>query len=110
MLATRAHTKELELVSHVQPDAPDALIGDAGRLRQVLLNLIGNAIKFTDQGEVEVRVQAAAEGAPLGEARLHFSVRDTGIGISKDKRETIFRAFEQEDTSTTRGTAAPGWA
>jgi two-component system, sensor histidine kinase and response regulator len=102
MLATRAHTKELELVSHVQPDAADALIGDAGRLRQVLLNLIGNAIKFTDQGEVVVRVEAAAEAAPLGEAGLLFSVRDTGIGISKDKQETIFRAFEQEDTSTTR--------
>ena len=67
-----------------------------------MLNLIGNAIKFTDQGEVVVRVEAAAEAAPLGEARLHFSVRDTGIGISKDKQETIFRAFEQEDTSTTR--------
>ncbi len=102
VLAMRAHTKGLELVSDVQPDVPDALIGDAGRLRQVLLNLVGNAIKFTDAGEVVVRVQAAADRASQQEVGLLFTVRDTGIGISHDKQETIFRAFEQEDTSTTR--------
>ena len=83
---------------------PDALVGDAGRLRQVLLNLIGNAIKFTEEGEVVVRVEAASRvaGARTGKIALHFTVSDTGIGISQDKQETIFRAFEQEDTSTTR--------
>src|SRR5262249_34432077 len=73
-----------------------------GRLRQVLLNLVGNAIKFTEEGEVVVRVKTTDVPAPEGEAELHFEVRDTGIGIAPDKRETIFRAFEQEDTSTTR--------
>ena len=101
-LAMRAHKKGLELVSHVQPDVPDALVGDAGRLRQVLLNLVGNAIKFTEEGEVVVRVEVAADAVPDGEVGLHFTVSDTGIGIPQDKQETIFRAFEQEDTSTTR--------
>jgi PAS domain S-box-containing protein len=101
-LATRAHKKGLELACNVQPDVPDALVGDAGRLRQVLLNLVGNAIKFTDEGEVVVRVEVAAAPAPEGEVGLYFTVRDTGIGISPDKQERIFRAFEQEDTSTTR--------
>jgi two-component system sensor histidine kinase/response regulator len=101
-LAVRAHNKGLELICHVQPDVPDALVGDPGRLRQVLLNLVGNAIKFTDLGEVVVRVEAAGDPAPEGEACLRFSVSDTGIGIPPQKQEAIFRAFEQEDTSTTR--------
>jgi PAS domain S-box-containing protein len=112
-LAMRAHTKGLELVCHIQPDVPDALIGDAGRLRQILLNLVGNAIKFTQQGEVVMRVSSAACGLAedlktdpakpqAAEVELHFTVTDTGIGIPKDKQETIFRAFEQEDASTTR--------
>ncbi len=110
-LAVRAHKKGLELVYHVQPDVPDALIGDAGRLRQILLNLVGNAIKFTPRGEVVMRVEVAAElvqdeGAATpgaeGEVGLRFQVSDTGIGIPKDKQDTVFRAFEQEDTSTTR--------
>jgi two-component system sensor histidine kinase/response regulator len=102
VLAVRAHKNGLELVSHVQPDVPDALVGDSGRLRQVLLNLVGNAIKFTDEGEVVVRVEVAAESLTNEQAELHFTVRDTGIGIPPDKQEKIFRAFEQEDTSTTR--------
>jgi PAS domain S-box-containing protein len=118
-LAVRAHRKGLELVSDVQPDVPDALIGDAGRLRQILLNLVGNAIKFTDNGEVFVRAEGIKdEGGRMNQAEgpahpssfilhpseigLRFTVRDTGIGIPRDKQETIFRAFEQEDTSTTR--------
>jgi two-component system, sensor histidine kinase and response regulator len=101
-LATRAHKKGLELVSHVEADVPDALIGDASRMRQVLLNLVGNAIKFTEQGEVALRVEAEVGRGPEREVWLHFSVRDTGIGIPRRKQETIFRAFEQEDTSTTR--------
>ncbi len=102
VLAVRGHRKGLELVSHVQADVPDALIGDAGRLRQVLLNLVGNAIKFTDAGEVVVRLEVAAEPASNGGIRLQFTIRDSGIGISKERQLQIFRAFEQEDTSTTR--------
>jgi PAS domain S-box-containing protein len=102
-LAVRAHQKGLELVSNVQSDVPDALTGDAGRLRQVLLNLIGNAIKFTEKGEVVVQVRAASDAAPANDqVHLLFAVRDTGIGIPKEKQATIFRAFEQEDSSTTR--------
>src|SRR5262245_11358905 len=86
----------------MQPELPDALVGDAGRLRQVLLNLVGNALKFTEEGEVVARVEAAGDPTPEGEVGLRFTVRDTGIGIPPDKQEAIFRAFEQEDTSTTR--------
>src|SRR5262249_38879479 len=101
-LAVRAHKKGLELVCQQRPGVPDALIGDAGRLRQVLLNLVGNAIKFTERGEVVVLVEAAGEPAPQGEVRLRFPVTDTGIGIPPEKQAKIFQAFEQEDTSTTR--------
>jgi PAS domain S-box-containing protein len=118
-LAARAHEKGLELVCQVQPDVPDALVGDAGRLRQVLLNLLGNAVKFTTAGEVEVGVELTsggrqppdsglglghqgADGPRSPEVDLRFAVTDTGIGIPKEKQEHIFRAFEQEDTSTTR--------
>src|SRR5207244_2518201 len=105
-LAVRAHKQGLELICQVQPDVPDALIGNAGRLRQVLLNLVGNAVKFTDEGEVVVGVEIQGDGPPpapgAGEVGLRFTVRDTGIGIPPDQQERIFRAFEQEDTSTTR--------
>jgi two-component system, sensor histidine kinase and response regulator len=101
-LAVRAHKKGLELICQQRPGVPDALIGDAGRLRQVLLNLVGNAIKFTERGEVVVLVENAAEPAPEGEVSLRFAVTDTGIGIPPEKQATIFQAFEQEDTSTTR--------
>jgi PAS domain S-box-containing protein len=104
-LAARAHAKGLELVCEVQPAVPDALIGDAGRLRQILLNLVGNALKFTDQGEVFVRVQnnkVTENWTSAPPVTLSFQVTDTGIGIPKDDQKRIFRAFEQEDTSTTR--------
>src|SRR5207245_7302504 len=91
-LAVRAHTKGLELIYDVQPEVPDALVGDAGRLRQVLLNLVGNAIKFTDAGEVVVRVEVAGDPAPEGDVRLLFTVRDTGMGIPRDQHDRIFRA------------------
>src|SRR5579864_4302886 len=106
-LAVRAHKKGLELVCDVRTDVPDTLVGDAGRLRQVLINLVGNAIKFTERGEVVVEVSVAGE-PPAAEERsgteveLLFSVRDTGMGIPDDKQEKIFEAFEQADTSTTR--------
>ena len=102
-LAVRAHQKGLELASNVHSDVPDALIGDAGRLRQVLLNLVGNAIKFTEKGEVVVQVSTISDAASkVDEVHLLFAIRDTGVGIPKEKQATIFRAFEQEDSSTTR--------
>jgi PAS domain S-box-containing protein len=111
-LALRAHKKGLELACDIQRDVPDALFGDAGRLRQVLLNLVGNAIKFTEQGEVVVRVESVAaddpgaprpvEGGPWPHQGVRFSVRDTGIGIPPDKQQKVFQAFEQEDNSTKR--------
>jgi PAS domain S-box-containing protein len=101
-LTVRAHMKGLELACNVEPDVPDALVGDAGRLRQVLLNLVGNAIKFTRHGEVAVRVEVAESPAPVEEAVLRFIVRDTGIGIPPEGQERIFQAFEQADSSTTR--------
>jgi len=100
-LAPRAHQKNLELLLHIAPDTPDRLLGDPGRLRQVIVNLLGNAIKFTARGEIEVDVCSAAEAAE-GQARLTFSVRDTGIGIPPDKFRVIFESFSQADTSTTR--------
>jgi PAS domain S-box-containing protein len=101
MLAFRAEEKGLELACQIAPDVPQGVIGDPGRLRQVLVNLIGNAIKFTDQGEIVVHVESA--GVPhSGHARLRFSVRDTGIGVPVERREQIFEAFVQADSSTTR--------
>ncbi|HEX7840275.1 MAG TPA: response regulator, partial [Kofleriaceae bacterium] len=99
-LAMRAHRKGLELMCNVAADVPDLLVGDAGRLRQVLINLVGNAVKFTTHGEVQVDVSSVL--VTDGDVVLHFAVRDTGIGIPLDKQEAIFRAFEQEDMSTTR--------
>jgi two-component system sensor histidine kinase/response regulator len=103
-LAARAHRKGLELICDVHSDVPDALFGDAGRLRQVLMNLVGNAVKFTTRGEVVLEVRLAAGAAEGGDdvVSLVFTVRDTGIGIAREKQAAIFRAFEQEDSSTTR--------
>src|SRR4051794_12474774 len=85
-LPVRAHMKGLELIYQVQSDVPDAVVGDAGRLRQILLNPVGNAIKFTERGEVVVLVETAGELAPDGEVRLRFAVTDTGIGIPPEKQ------------------------
>jgi len=100
MLALRAHQKGLELVCDIAGDVPDALIGDAGRLRQILVNLITNAIKFTEKGEVVLRVKIdELRGDDLA---VRFSVRDTGVGISAEQQGRIFSAFTQADGSTTR--------
>jgi signal transduction histidine kinase/CheY-like chemotaxis protein/HPt (histidine-containing phosphotransfer) domain-containing protein len=96
----RAHEKGLELACRVSPLLPDVIEGDALRLRQVLVNLVGNAIKFTEEGEVVVSVDCEKEGDD--ELRIHCSVRDTGIGISPQHQRLIFDAFTQADSSSTR--------
>jgi signal transduction histidine kinase/DNA-binding response OmpR family regulator len=99
-LAIRAHMKGLELAYEVQADVPEMLVADPHRLRQILTNLIGNAIKFTEQGEVVLTVERESQcGSEVG---LHCTVRDTGVGIPAEKQQAIFQAFQQADTSTTR--------
>jgi len=99
-LSVRAHEKNLELICSVPPDLEDAVVGDPVRLRQVVLNLAGNAIKFTTQGEVVLRVQP--EAADPDALTLHITITDTGIGIPAEKQKLIFEPFTQADTSTTR--------
>ena len=99
-LAMRAHSKGLELACEIQSDVPDRLVGDPGRLRQIVVNLVGNAVKFTDTGEVVLTV--GHESRSDGEVVLRFAVSDTGIGIPEDKAAHIFGAFEQADSTTTR--------
>jgi signal transduction histidine kinase/ActR/RegA family two-component response regulator len=99
-LAFRAHEKGLELLCHLAPDVPEQVIVDPVRLGQVLTNLLGNAIKFTTTGEVELHVQSAV--LPHGRPGLQFEVRDTGIGIPRDRQSAIFEAFDQGDAATTR--------
>jgi len=136
-LAPRAHRKGLELACSIRPGVPELVIGDANRLRQVIVNLVGNAIKFTDQGEVLVEVEVEGSGTrdeglesdqrpqtsdaesyiPVGQppipsepstVTLHFSVADTGIGIPKDKQEAIFGAFVQGETAMKRRVGGTG--
>src|SRR5712692_7799222 len=99
-MAIRADEKGLELLCEVAPEVPDVVRGDSGRLRQVIINLVGNAIKFTDKGEVALKVQV--EAAHTRDRTLRFTVADSGIGIPKEKLEVIFHPFSQADTSTTR--------
>jgi len=105
-LGLRAAERGLELVLHVEPEVPDRLIGDYGRLGQVLENLVGNAIKFTHRGEIVVRV--ALEAKADDAVTLKWSVADTGPGIPADKHRTIFEAFVQGDASTTRSSGGTG--
>jgi signal transduction histidine kinase/CheY-like chemotaxis protein/HPt (histidine-containing phosphotransfer) domain-containing protein len=125
VLALRAHKSGIELAGHIEPAVPDCLVGDAGRLRQILVNLVGNALKFTERGEVIVHVEPAtpvpapsnASATPPGATEhtghfperlhssgtfLHFMVRDTGIGIAANRKAAIFDPFTQADNSTTR--------
>jgi two-component system, sensor histidine kinase and response regulator len=100
LLANRAYDKDIELASLISPDVPTALRGDPGRLRQILTNLVGNAIKFTEEGEVIVNVEPGGED---GEAAVvRFEVCDTGIGVTEEHRSRLFRSFTQADASTTR--------
>jgi two-component system sensor histidine kinase/response regulator len=99
-LGVRAEQKGLELAYYLRPGVPDTVVGDLGRLRQILVNLVGNAIKFTERGEVIVRIDVEAQTNE--EVVLHFGVRDTGIGIPREKQTMIFESFTQADGSTTR--------
>lgn len=107
IMCIRAHEKGLELTSHILPDVPVHLVGDPLRLRQIIVNLIGNAIKFTEKGEIALRVEIASshhlkskdDNRPVN---LLFSVKDTGIGIPQGKKERVFEKFTQVDSSTTR--------
>ncbi len=105
-LALRAHEKDLELICHALTNVPNVVVGDAGRLRQIVVNLLGNAIKFTEAGEIVLR--AEVESATAETACLHFSVTDTGIGIPAEKLDLIFKAFSQADGSTTRNYGGTG--
>ncbi len=100
LLAGRAHKKGLELAVLIPANVPSALRGDPSRLRQILTNLVGNAIKFTDRGEVIVQVETVEMGEQI--TRLNFSVKDTGIGLTQEQRSRLFTAFSQADGSTTR--------
>ena len=108
ILAIRAHKKGIELIDHISPNVPVGLMGDSYRMRQILVNLIGNSIKFTDEGEVVLDIKLAEEAGIQCETKekigvcLLFSVKDTGVGIPKEKQEAIFESFKQADSSTTR--------
>jgi PAS domain S-box-containing protein len=105
-VAERARAKNLALSSEIAADVPEIVVGDPGRVRQVLLNLLGNAVKFTRQGGIRVQVDRAEQTA--GQTILQFSVRDSGIGIPADKQRTIFEAFAQGDSSVTRNYGGTG--
>ena len=100
LLALQAHEKGLELAHHVQSEVPEVLLGDSTRLCQIIFNLVGNAIKFTEEGEVITQI--GVESRDRNKVRLHFTVKDSGIGISPEKKAAIFDAFSQADNSTTR--------
>jgi signal transduction histidine kinase/DNA-binding response OmpR family regulator len=99
-LSYRAHQKGLELIYEVQADVPEMFVGDPGRIRQIIVNLVGNSIKFTERGEIFVSVDKESETAAT--VRLHFAIKDTGVGIPADKQSKIFEAFSQADGSMAR--------
>ena len=100
LAAVKTWEKGLELLVNLSPDVPHSLIGDPLRLKQILLNLAGNASKFTEQGEVEISCRL--DGRAEKEAVLNFAVRDTGIGMTQKQQSNLFQAFSQADSSTTR--------
>ncbi|NTW23979.1 MAG: response regulator [Lentimicrobium sp.] len=102
ILKYKVHEKGIELLFNLDPDLPRYINTDPVRLRQVLVNLLGNSLKFTDSGEVELKIQKLSFNETNGIAQLRFSVRDTGIGISPDKQKRIFESFAQADSTTTR--------
>jgi two-component system, sensor histidine kinase and response regulator len=104
VLAPQADPKAIQLIYEVQDEVPEVVVGDPGRVRQILINLIGNAIKFTEKGEISVKVEKDQSVNPpaSGIERLHFAVKDSGMGIPVDKQRRIFEAFSQADSSTTR--------
>jgi signal transduction histidine kinase/ligand-binding sensor domain-containing protein/DNA-binding response OmpR family regulator len=106
MFAARAEQKGLELLCQVRPNVPETVLGDPVRLRQIVVNLVGNALKFTAHGEVALSVDI--EPGDAGKNRLHFAISDTGIGIPADKQSRIFDAFAQADSSTTRSFGGTG--
>jgi two-component system, sensor histidine kinase and response regulator len=101
-LSFRSDQKKLELIYEVDPGVPETLLGDPGRIRQVLINLVGNAVKFTERGEISVTVTSKHSHSPVNPVAVHFAVRDTGIGIPREKQARIFEAFSQADGSMTR--------
>jgi signal transduction histidine kinase/CheY-like chemotaxis protein len=99
-LSYRAHQKGLEIIYEVESDVPEAVVGDPGRIRQIIVNLVGNSIKFTEHGEIFVSV--GQESGRPDSVRLHFAIKDTGVGIAADKQSRIFEAFSQADGSMSR--------
>jgi len=109
LMAPSATKKGLELAYFIQDEVPACVVGDVTRLRQIVVNLVGNAVKFTHEGEVFVEVRREPESPPIpGRITLHFTVRDTGIGIPEDKVERLFQPFSQVDASTTRNYGGTG--
>lgn len=102
LFVQEASSKGIALTYQVKPDVPQLVIGDVARLRQILVNLVGNALKFTEHGEVTAIVSLLKEDQPRKQCQLQFEVRDTGIGISKERQHVLFQAFSQADSSTTR--------
>ncbi len=101
LLSFKAAQKGLELTCHIDPDLPCELIGDPGRLRQVLLNLGSNALKFTSKGEISIQAELQTETS--NQVAMRFAVSDTGIGIAKDRLDRLFKSFSQVDSSTYAG-------
>jgi len=99
-LGFRAHQKGLELIYEVQPDVTEAVLGDPGRIRQIIVNLVGNSIKFTERGEILLSVTQESESSDG--VSLHFAVKDTGVGIPADKQQRVFEAFSQADGTMAR--------
>jgi PAS domain S-box-containing protein len=102
LIAPRAHQKRVELLADVAPDVPACVVGDAGRLRQIVLNLAGNAIKFTEEGEVIIGVRLAGDAGATDSVRIEFTVSDSGIGMSEDVQKRLFRVFEQGSSATNK--------